>query len=176
MLPRATLFGPAGEKEWKSAILPRYHRRMPEVNEAIIAEIEAHMRERVVPRVEEHKIADLQIIEADVCDRKKIIPHFDGATWVFHLAALADIVSDFSSMALRTLALQTSSSGTGWVAPWLARSMPRRKASMRNGVETAASFFPSSGAVNPGLTVMANALRVGDHLMERLNRGRPGSA
>jgi choline dehydrogenase-like flavoprotein len=31
-----------------------------------------------------------------------------------------------------------------------------------------ASFFPSSAAVNPGLTVMANALRVGDHLNERL--------
>jgi choline dehydrogenase-like flavoprotein len=31
-----------------------------------------------------------------------------------------------------------------------------------------ASFFPSSGAVNPALTVMANALRVGDHLLERL--------
>jgi choline dehydrogenase-like flavoprotein len=31
-----------------------------------------------------------------------------------------------------------------------------------------ASFFPSSGAVNPGLTIMANALRVGDHLIQRL--------
>ena len=31
-----------------------------------------------------------------------------------------------------------------------------------------ASFFPSSGAVNPALTVMANALRVGDHLLERM--------
>jgi choline dehydrogenase-like flavoprotein len=30
------------------------------------------------------------------------------------------------------------------------------------------SFFPSSGAVNPALTIMANALRVGDHLMERM--------
>jgi choline dehydrogenase-like flavoprotein len=30
------------------------------------------------------------------------------------------------------------------------------------------SFFPSSGAVNPGLTIMANALRVGDHLLGRL--------
>ncbi|MEZ5294488.1 MAG: GMC oxidoreductase [Vicinamibacterales bacterium] len=30
------------------------------------------------------------------------------------------------------------------------------------------SFFPSSGAVNPALTIMANALRVGDHLVERL--------
>jgi choline dehydrogenase-like flavoprotein len=28
--------------------------------------------------------------------------------------------------------------------------------------------FPSSGAVNPALTIMANALRVGDHLLERL--------
>ena len=31
------------------------------------------------------------------------------------------------------------------------------------------SFFPSSGAVNPALTIMATALRVGDHLLERLN-------
>jgi choline dehydrogenase-like flavoprotein len=31
-----------------------------------------------------------------------------------------------------------------------------------------ASFFPSSGAVNPALTIMANALRIGDHLLERL--------
>jgi choline dehydrogenase-like flavoprotein len=31
-----------------------------------------------------------------------------------------------------------------------------------------ASFFPSSAAVNPALTVMANALRVGDHLLDRL--------
>jgi choline dehydrogenase-like flavoprotein len=30
------------------------------------------------------------------------------------------------------------------------------------------SFFPSIGAVNPGLTTMANALRVGDHLRQRL--------
>jgi choline dehydrogenase-like flavoprotein len=30
------------------------------------------------------------------------------------------------------------------------------------------SFFPSIGAVNPGLTAMANALRVGDHLLKRL--------
>jgi choline dehydrogenase-like flavoprotein len=31
-----------------------------------------------------------------------------------------------------------------------------------------ASFFPSSGAVNPALTIIANALRVGDHLLARL--------
>jgi choline dehydrogenase-like flavoprotein len=38
-----------------------------------------------------------------------------------------------------------------------------------------ASFFPSSGAVNPALTIMANALRVGDHLLERLG-ARLGTA
>jgi len=32
-----------------------------------------------------------------------------------------------------------------------------------------ASFFPSSGAVNPALTIMANALRVGDRILERLS-------
>lgn len=31
------------------------------------------------------------------------------------------------------------------------------------------SFFPSSGAVNPSLTIMANALRVGDRIIERLS-------
>jgi putative transposase len=37
MLPRATLFVAASGKEWKSQILPRYQRRMPEVNEAVVA-------------------------------------------------------------------------------------------------------------------------------------------
>ena len=30
------------------------------------------------------------------------------------------------------------------------------------------SFFPSIGAVNPALTAMANALRVGEHLRSRM--------
>jgi choline dehydrogenase-like flavoprotein len=34
------------------------------------------------------------------------------------------------------------------------------------------SFFPSSGAVNPALTIMANALRVGDVILERLGAAR----
>ena len=37
------------------------------------------------------------------------------------------------------------------------------------------SFFPSSGAVNPALTIMANALRVGDHLLERLGARLPAA-
>jgi choline dehydrogenase-like flavoprotein len=39
------------------------------------------------------------------------------------------------------------------------------------------SFFPSSAAVNPALTAMANSLRVGDHLLERLGaRGEAAAA
>jgi choline dehydrogenase-like flavoprotein len=31
------------------------------------------------------------------------------------------------------------------------------------------SIFPSIGAVNPALTAMANAIRVGEHLLSRLS-------
>ncbi len=34
----------------------------------------------------------LSILEADICDQEKIAPVFQGADWVFHFAALADIV------------------------------------------------------------------------------------
>src|SRR5207237_6400340 len=36
-LPRATLVRGASAKEWTSALVPRYQRRMPEVNEAVVA-------------------------------------------------------------------------------------------------------------------------------------------
>jgi choline dehydrogenase-like flavoprotein len=39
-----------------------------------------------------------------------------------------------------------------------------------------ASFFVSSSAVNPTLTIIANALRVADHLAERLGARRPAAA
>ncbi|MGH8273111.1 MAG: FAD-dependent oxidoreductase [Gammaproteobacteria bacterium] len=39
---------------------------------------------------------------------------------------------------------------------------------LENLYVTDASFFPSIGAVNPTLTIIANALRVADHLKERL--------
>jgi putative transposase len=36
-LPRATLFMPTGTREWTSALVPRYQRRLREVNEAVVA-------------------------------------------------------------------------------------------------------------------------------------------
>ena len=38
------------------------------------------------------------------------------------------------------------------------------------------SFFPSSSAVNPALTAIANAIRVGDHILERLGASTFGVA
>ena len=38
------------------------------------------------------------------------------------------------------------------------------------------SVFPSIGAVNPALTAMANSLRVGDHLLERLGASSAAAA
>jgi len=37
------------------------------------------------------------------------------------------------------------------------------------------SFFCSSAAVNPALTIAANALRVGDHLLDRLGASAPAA-
>jgi len=36
-VPRASLFTPSGQREWTSTLLPRYERRLPEVNEAVVA-------------------------------------------------------------------------------------------------------------------------------------------
>jgi putative transposase len=36
-VPRATVFTPTGPREWTSALLPRYQRRLREVNEAVVA-------------------------------------------------------------------------------------------------------------------------------------------
>ena len=38
------------------------------------------------------------------------------------------------------------------------------------------SIFPSIGAVNPALTAMANSLRVGDHLLQRMGAEKPVAA
>lgn len=35
---------------------------------------------------------NLTLIQIDICEYNKILPHFKGIDWVFHLAALADIV------------------------------------------------------------------------------------
>jgi choline dehydrogenase-like flavoprotein len=38
------------------------------------------------------------------------------------------------------------------------------------------SFLPSIGAVNPALTTIANAIRVGEHIAGRLGASVPGEA
>ena len=50
-----------------------------------------------------------------------------------------------------------------------ALDMDRKAHELDNLYVVDTSFFPSSSAVNPSLTAIANALRVGDHLLERLD-------
>jgi choline dehydrogenase-like flavoprotein len=59
-----------------------------------------------------------------------------------------------------------SGAGGGTLAHALAGSGKAHELDNLYVVDT--SFFPSIGAVNPGLTAMANALRVGDHLLSRM--------
>jgi choline dehydrogenase-like flavoprotein len=63
-----------------------------------------------------------------------------------------------------TLARHLASSGKRILLLERGDYVPREKENW----DSRASFFPASGAVNPGLTIMANALRVGDHLLARM--------
>lgn len=42
---------------------------------------------------------NLKIVQADICDYQKISSHFHGVDWVFHMAALADIVPSIQNPA-----------------------------------------------------------------------------
>ena len=82
----------------------------------------------------------------------------------------------------RTLLPATSSSASAFRSPaWPTRTAPSASAhdpktsaldanckahEVDNLYVVDGSFFPSSAAVNPALTIMANALRVGDHLID----------
>ncbi len=48
-----------------------------------------------IENVKKHK--NLKVVEVDVCDFSKISKHFSKVDWVFHLAALADIVPSVSN-------------------------------------------------------------------------------
>ena len=66
--------------------------------------------------------------------------------------------------------------GTGAGTPWQAprafgQARPPARARRRwpnSTTSTSSTSSPSIGAVNPALTAIANALRVGDHLLARL--------
>jgi len=63
-----------------------------------------------------------------------------------------------------------SGAGGGALAHTLARSGKRILLhELDNLYVVDTSFFPSIGAVNPALTAMANAIRVGEHLLSRMS-------
>ena len=69
---------------------------------------------------------------------------------------------------LAGVATRTAPSASGVTRRTSALDVNCRAHEVDNLYVVDASFFPSSAAVNPALTIMANALRVGDHLKARL--------
>ena len=59
-------------------------------HEVIILDDFSTGREQNLVEIEDH--SRLRVCKVDVCDETAIQPHFLGVDWVFHLAALADIV------------------------------------------------------------------------------------
>ncbi len=59
-------------------------------HEVIILDDFSTGREQNLVEIEDH--SRLRVCKVDVCDEMAIQPHFLGVDWVFHLAALADIV------------------------------------------------------------------------------------
>jgi NADH:ubiquinone reductase (H+-translocating) len=81
----------------------------------------------------------------------------DGYPGVYAVGDVANIPSgDDSAPTLPQLGSVAQQSGR-WAAENILRELRRRH-----------QLLPSIGAVNPALTAMANALRVGDHLTSRL--------
>jgi choline dehydrogenase-like flavoprotein len=65
-----------------------------------------------------------------------------------------------------------SGAGGGTLAHTLARSVLDANCKaheLDNLYVVDTSFFPSIGTVNPALTAMANAIRVGEHLLSRMS-------
>ena len=77
---------------------------------------------------------------------------------------------------LAGVAHQNGTSRFGRVASTSALNPDCRAHEVDNLYVVDGSFFPSSGAVNPALTIMANALRVGDRILERLSARRSQAA
>ena len=67
-----------------------------------------------------------------------------------------------------------SGAGGGTLVHRLASSTDCKAPELDNLYVLDTSFFPSIGAVNPALTAIANSLRVGDHLLQRLGAAGAG--
>ncbi len=93
----------------------------------------------------------------DLCDRLELYPHlFDHTLYLGSDIPIGGTAHQAGTMRF----------GTDRAASVLDENC--RAHDVNNLYVTNASFFPSIGAVNPTLTIIANALRVGDHIAAQL--------
>ena len=100
-LPRGTLFAAAGEQEWTSALLPRYQRRVREVNEAVVGTYLACGNTRRIRRALQPLLKAAPLSKSAVS--RVVATLKDGlAAWMARSLAELDVVYlDLDALALR---------------------------------------------------------------------------
>ncbi|MGF1493809.1 MAG: GMC oxidoreductase [Microcoleaceae cyanobacterium] len=97
-------------------------------------------------------------------------PHRDLINvWQNHLRELGFFMFWSQLMPIRVVWHQVGTCRFGSDAATNVLDLNCRTHDVENLYVVDASFFPSMGAVNPTLTIIANALRVADHLKEKFN-------
>ena len=105
-LPRGTLFAAAGEQEWTSTLLPRYQRRVREVNEAVVGTYLAGGNTRRIRRALQPLLKAAPLSKSAVS--RVVATLKDGlAEWLARSLAELDIVYLY----LDALALRVRSAG-----------------------------------------------------------------
>jgi len=105
-LPRGTLFAAAGEQEWSSALLPRYQRRVREVNEAVVGTYLAGGNTRRIRRALQPLLKAAPLSKSAVS--RVVATLKDGlAAWMARPLAELDVVYLY----LDALALRVRSAG-----------------------------------------------------------------
>jgi transposase-like protein len=114
-LPRGTLFTPAGAQEWRSALVPRYQRRLRDVNEAVLATYLAGANTRRIRRALQPLLRAAPLSRSAV---SRIVATLQAALEAWMRRSLADL--DVVYLYLDAIALRVRSAGKVVSLPVLA--------------------------------------------------------
>jgi transposase-like protein len=142
-LPRGTLFAAAGEQEWTSRLLPRYQRRVREVNEAVVGTYLAGGNQRRIRGALPPLLKAAPLSKSAVS--RVVATLKDGLTaWMARSLAELDVVYLY----LDALALRVRSAGKVVSVPVLA--LCSRAPSISNSALQNSKVF--AGLVCPGIS------------------------
>lgn len=114
-LPRAKLFTPRGEEEWSSKLLPRYQRRLPEINEALAAAYLAGVNTRRVKGALRPLLKAAPLSKSAV---SRVVATLKGAFETWRTRPLGDL--DVVFLYLDAFAMRVRSAGKVTSVPVLA--------------------------------------------------------